>query len=172
VKRRFDCLAMSCARFRDGGTGEGNEVVGAKRRTVISPADNADARVPAVPESPSTVLELYKLAVERADGVSARRGVANTFFLTVNTGLAALLGAKTLRWYVAAAGIVFALAWWALLRSYRRLNDAKCKVINAIEQQLLIKVFTDEWTYLKPTPGAGGGPRGAAITGSSGPWSE
>ena len=38
------------------------------------------------------VLELYQLAVEMADRVSARRGLANTFFLTLNTGLAALLG--------------------------------------------------------------------------------
>ena len=53
--------------------------------------------------SNSTQLELYKLAVEMADRVSARRALANTFFLTVNTGLAALLGGKSLRWYVAAA---------------------------------------------------------------------
>ena len=71
------------------------------------------------------------------------------FFLTVNTGLAALLGGKTLRWYVAAAGIVFALAWWWLLQSYRKLNSAKFKVINAIESDLPVHLFTDEWTHLE-----------------------
>ena len=60
------------------------------------------------------------------DRISARRALANTFFLTVNTGLAALLG---LRWYVAAAGIVFALAWWWLLQSYRKLNAAKFNIV-------------------------------------------
>ncbi len=35
-------------------------------------------------------LELYKLAVEMADRVSARRATANAFFLTVNTALLAL----------------------------------------------------------------------------------
>jgi hypothetical protein len=96
-------------------------------------------------------LDLYKLAVEMADRISARRALANTFFLTVNTGLAALLGGSGLRWYVAAAGIVFALAWWWLLQSYRRLSWAKFKVINAIEQDLPIRLFSEEWRYLEST---------------------
>lgn len=102
---------------------------------------------------PSSVpLELYKLAVEMADRVSARRAVANTFFLTVNTGLAALLGGTVLRWYVAAAGIIFAVAWWALLQSYRKLNWAKFEVINKIERDHLpVKIYCDEWAHLQST---------------------
>jgi hypothetical protein len=96
-------------------------------------------------------LELYKLAVEMADRISARRALADTFFLTVNTGLAALLGGQDLRWYVAAAGIVFALAWWWLLQSYRELNAAKFKVINAIEPRLPLQLFSDEWQHLQNT---------------------
>jgi hypothetical protein len=99
----------------------------------------------------SVELELYKLAVEMADRISARRALANTFFLTVNTGLAALLGGNNLRWYVAAAGIVFALAWWWLLQSYRKLNWAKFEVINAIEPRLPLQLFSDEWDRLKST---------------------
>jgi hypothetical protein len=95
--------------------------------------------------------ELYKLAVEMADRVSARRALANTFFLTVNTGLAALLGGKNLRWYAAAGGIVFALAWWWLLQSYRKLNGAKFTVINAIEARLPVQLFSDEWRHLEST---------------------
>jgi hypothetical protein len=95
--------------------------------------------------------ELYKLAVEMADRISARRALANTFFLTVNTGLAALLGGHSLRWYVAAAGIVFALAWWALLQTYRKLSWAKFQVINAIEQRLPVQLFSEEWRYLEST---------------------
>jgi hypothetical protein len=99
--------------------------------------------------SESVELELYKLAVEMADRISARRALANTFFLTVNTGLAALLGGSNLRWYVAAAGIVFALAWWWLLESYRKLSSAKFQVINAIESRLPLQLFSDEWRYLE-----------------------
>jgi hypothetical protein len=97
----------------------------------------------------AVVLELYQLAVEMADRVSARRGLANTFFLTVNTGLAALLGGRDLRWYVAAAGIVFAWAWWWQLRSYRRLSAAKFEVINSIEPRLPVQLYSDEWRYLR-----------------------
>ena len=113
-----------------------------------------DAGVPAGGVEPGAgtdpvVLELYQLAVEMADRVSARRGLANTFFLTLNTGLAALLGASNLRWYVAVAGIVFAAAWWWQLRSYRRLSAAKFAVINSIEVHLPLQLFSEEWRYLQ-----------------------
>src|SRR5437879_1510673 len=93
--------------------------------------------------------ELYKLAVEMADRVAARRAVANTFFLTVNTGLAALLGAEQLGGYVGAAGLVFALTWWWLLQSYRNLSSAKFKVINNMESRLDVQLFSEEWRYLE-----------------------
>jgi hypothetical protein len=79
--------------------------------------------------------------------------VANTFFLTVNTGLAALLGAKNLRWYVAASGIVFAFVWWWLLESYRRLSQAKFEVINAIEPELPVHLFSEERRQLESMKG-------------------
>jgi hypothetical protein len=103
----------------------------------------------------SVELDLYKLAVEMADRISGRRALANTFFLTVNTGLAALLGGNNLRWYVAAAGIVFALAWWWLLQSYRKLNWAKFEVINAIEPRLPLQLFSDEFCSPGRRPAAG-----------------
>ena len=98
---------------------------------------------------PANYFDLYKLAVEMADRISARRGIANSFFLTVNTALAALLGSQTLRWYVAAAGIVFAVMWWALLKSYRDLNSAKYEVILEMEKELPVQVYGDEWERLK-----------------------
>ncbi len=97
---------------------------------------------------PAHYFDQYKLAVEMADQLSARRGMANTFFLTVNTGLAALLGGQDLRWYVPAAGIVFAGAWWALLKSYRDLSAAKWDVITDMEKLLPVRVFGDEWQRL------------------------
>jgi len=120
-------------------TGAGGE------ENAVGPGEGG--RVSAANES--VELDLYKLAVEMADRISARRALANTFFLTVNTGLAALLGGKDLRWYVAAAGIVFAFAWWWLLQSYRKLNSAKFKVINAIEPRLPVQLFAEEWRHLE-----------------------
>ena len=107
----------------------------------------------AATELPSDYFELYKLATEMADRISARRGLANTFYLTINTGLVALIGSHTLRWYVAVAGIVFCLSWWAILRSYRDLNAAKFEVILAMEERLPVRVYGDEWQRLK-TPAA------------------
>jgi hypothetical protein len=115
------------------------------RESADPPGQFADAAATGA----SVELDLYKLAVEMADRISARRALANTFFLTVNTGLAALLGGKDLRWYVAAAGIVFSLAWWWLLQSYRKLNSAKFMVINSVESRLPLQLFSDEWEYLK-----------------------
>ncbi len=113
------------------------------------------------------LLELYKNAVEMADRVSSRRAGANTFFLTLNTALAAVVGIVSsarkpppdgnLPSYdafglvsTAIAGVVLALVWWALLRYYRRLNGAKFKVINKLEEQLPATPFKDEWEILHP----------------------
>lgn len=103
-------------------------------------------------ELPSDYLELYKLAVEMADRVSARRGAANSFFLTVNTALATLLGSMELRWYVPTAGVAFAVAWWSLLKSYRDLNAAKFEIILAMEAPLPVRVYGDEWLRLRREP--------------------
>lgn len=104
------------------------------------------------------VLDIYKLAVEMADRVSARRALANAFFLTVNTTLVAVVGLSTsqpdstLRFIaVCVAGLAVSACWWLLLRAYRRLNSAKFAVINKIEDEHLpVKPYTDEWTELMP----------------------
>jgi len=98
---------------------------------------------------PASYIEMYKLAAEMADRISARRMLANTFFVTVNTGLAAFLGSHSFHWYVAIAGIMLSLAWWMLLKSYRDLNSAKYRVIHAMEVRLPAQIFSDEWAMLK-----------------------
>lgn len=117
----------------------------------------------------STLVELYKLAVEMADRMSARRAGANSFFLTVNTTLVAVVGIVGLvrrppphskmpsfdpfgLCIIAVAGIVLAWVWWLLLRYYRRLNSVKFQVINKMEKRLPAQVFTDEWAILHPEP--------------------
>lgn len=105
-----------------------------------------------VADLPSNYFELYNLAVEMADRTSARRGLANSFFLTVNTGVLALLGSFDVRWYPAAAGILLCVTWWALLKSYRDLNRAKFAVILAMEERLPVRVYGDEWDWLRKEP--------------------
>jgi hypothetical protein len=96
-------------------------------------------------------LDLYKLAVEMADRVSARRATANAFFLTVNTALLAFVssGLDDMLWLVALAGIALSGTWWVLLKSYRDLNTAKFQIITEMESSLDAKIFDEEWKRLK-----------------------
>lgn len=103
-------------------------------------------------------LELYKMAVEMADRISARRATSNSFFLAVQSAFVAVLGLSVPSlaerpWWtslaVSMAGIALSVSWWLQLRSYRDLNRAKFGVINQIEEQLPYKIFSDEWRYLK-----------------------
>ena len=114
-----------------------------------------------------TLLEVYKIAVEMADRVSARRAGANSFFLTLNTALAAVVGIVSSARKppphgnlpsfdafglvtTAVAGVVIGLVWWAILRYYRRLNGAKFDVINKLEEQLPARPYAEEWRILHP----------------------
>ncbi|MEU3569919.1 hypothetical protein AB0E96_16070 [Kitasatospora sp. NPDC036755] len=113
---------------------------------------------PEEPHRRPEVLELYLLAVEMADRISARRGNANTFFLSVQTALVTLIGFGIPKlsespWWVptavALAGITLSGAWWMQLRSYRDLNGAKFQVINSLEERLSARIYTDEWDALR-----------------------
>jgi hypothetical protein len=98
---------------------------------------------------PEGFLDQYKLAVEMADRVSARRTTANSFFVTVQSALVTAFGfSKDDRWPLAVAGIVVAVAWWLSLRSYRMLNSAKFDVINKLEDHLPAAPYRDEWKIL------------------------
>jgi hypothetical protein len=110
---------------------------------------DTDPSAPDAVQPPDGYLDLYKLAVEMADRVSARRGLANTFFLTVNTAATGVLAVRSAGWYLAAAGIVLSIAWWVQLRSYRELNGAKFEVILEMEKRLPAHIYTDEWARLK-----------------------
>ncbi|MEV5988097.1 hypothetical protein AB0L85_24275 [Streptomyces sp. NPDC052051] len=55
-------------------------------------AKDVEGSADAVPELSPSVLELYTLAVEMADRVSARRGLANAFFLSVQTAFVGAIG--------------------------------------------------------------------------------
>ena len=117
------------------------------------------------PGDPGTYLELYKLAVEMADRVSARRTSANNFFLALHAAMVTvvgLIGSAQTRpdaagtphsalpiFLTAAGGIALSAAWWLALRSYRDLNRAKWAVITDMESNLPRRVFGDEWDSLK-----------------------
>lgn len=108
----------------------------------------------AVAPLPEGFLEIYTLSVEMADRISARRAVASSFFLTVQTGVVASLAfVEGQRWSIALAGIVVSVTWWLLLRSYRQLNAAKFKIIHEMEKRLPAAPYHDEWEILDKKDG-------------------
>lgn len=92
-------------------------------------------------------LELYKLYVEMADRISARRQSSNSFFLTVNTAVIGFvaylqLGDKAVEtghnyWLVSLAGIALCYTWARLIRSYRNLNSGNLKSSNCLNKSSL-----------------------------------
>ena len=112
-------------------------------------------------ENDGRIFQLYELAVEMADRVSARRAGANAFFVSAQSAVVAALGflaAQTPppadRYLVAlsSVGVAVSLSWFLLLRSYRDLNGAKFKVINDLEEHLPYQIFREEWQVLKRDP--------------------
>jgi hypothetical protein len=104
------------------------------------------------------ILEQYKMYVEMADRISARRALANTFFLTLNTALFSLLGVLWKDPPHASRGLLvlplvillgLCLAWFWIVRSYRQLNTAKYAVVGALELRLPASPYwSAEWRAL------------------------
>lgn len=107
----------------------------------------------------NALLEQYKIYVEMADRISARRGAANTFFLTFNSAVFTLIGAlwgssrpHAPSWLLIIPTLVLmsqCLAWFWLIRSYRQLNAAKYAVVGALEERLPASPYwRAEWKAL------------------------
>lgn len=105
------------------------------------------------------ILEQYKLYVEMADRISARRNLANVFFLTLNTLCLTAIGfmfekislvnPKWVILFPVFGIILLCIIWWWLLRSYRDLNTAKYKVVGHLEKKLPSSPYwSAEWTEL------------------------
>jgi hypothetical protein len=103
------------------------------------------------------LFEQYKLYVEMADRISARRMLANSFFVGVHTALIAaftvLLKENVLLPSLVGlapflAVILLCFVWWRVVHSYRQLNTGKFKVVHALEQMLPTAPYDAEWTAL------------------------
>ena len=105
--------------------------------------------------------EQYKLAVEMADRLSARRGTTNAFYATLNAGLVTAVGllrtpatdgiplsSEFAPLLGASAGLALCVVWFLTLRSYRHLSGAKWQIILEMEKRLPAQAFGDEWDRL------------------------
>lgn len=108
---------------------------------------------PIIAETNDNLLAQWQTCVEMANAVSERRDTMNNLFVTLNLAIIAAISymwdIKTIGLLI--AGIVVCIVWTLFIRNFRELNRAKFEVINAIEQQLPVKAFCNEWQYLKKT---------------------
>lgn len=105
------------------------------------------------------LFEQYKLLVDSADQISARRNLANSLFLTLHTLILGVVGFayekgpslshKWLLVFPLLAVLSLCYLWWRLIKSYRQLNSAKFKVIGEFEKRLPASPYwSAEWKVL------------------------
>ena len=105
------------------------------------------------------LIEQYKLYVEMADRVSARRAQTNRFYISLLSVLLALLSIVVTREVfngilsvifvaVGILGIALCFLWYVNIRAYRQLNSGKFKVIHEMEQRLPFPAYEREWEIL------------------------
>ena len=102
------------------------------------------------------LLEIYKLHAELADRVSQRREGANRLYVSLLVGLIVLVAAL-LRFgigetpgglvllVIGLVGVLLAVSWILVIRSYRQLNTEKFRVLASLEERLKFPFFTLEW---------------------------
>ena len=111
-------------------------------------------------EFQSHILEQYKLYVEMADRLSARRVQLTTLYTSILSGLLALLsitGNKDLfhgpqsfvLFVISILGLSICVVWTININSYKQLNFLKFKVIHEMEAHLAFPCYDREWEILK-----------------------
>ena len=107
----------------------------------------------------NVVLEQYKMYVEMADRVSARRVATNKFYISLLAALLAfvtfVLSKQICYGYETAVlvsfsilGLVLNFVWLINIQSYRQLNSGKFRVIHEMEEKLAFPCYKKEWQIL------------------------
>ncbi len=98
------------------------------------------------------LLEQYKLYVQSAENVSARRVASNRYMLTLSAAIVALYGFQyaniDLGWTalgIPLVGIAVSLVWFAIINSYANMNRVKFKIIHELEEHLPASIYKREW---------------------------
>ena len=98
------------------------------------------------------LLEQYKLYVQSAENVSARRVQSSRYLLTLNAALVALYGLQSAGFnqnywtlLVPVIGIPVSLLWYLIIKSHADLNRIKFEVIHEFERHLPAVMYKYEW---------------------------
>lgn len=105
------------------------------------------------------LFEQYLMFVESAEKVSDRRASANAFFVSLNTLLVSVIGyfssrsdeTHTAVLMFSCSGMLISMLWYRIIFSYKQLNSAKFEIIQAIEKELPVQLFQQEWQALTKT---------------------
>jgi len=103
-------------------------------------------------------IEIFKIYYASIEKTADNRRNANSFYLTLNTGILAIIGflfqkdapidLKPLFLLLPIAGILSNIFWYKIVVSYRQLNSAKFIILNMIEEYLPLAPYKAEWNEL------------------------
>ena len=106
----------------------------------------------------SELFDQYKLFQKTSEDLVTRRQSVNSFYLTVNSAMTALLGIVLgivkapanliVIAFMCLAGMILDFSWINILGAYGTLNAAKMKVINLLEEQLPVALYDAEWRVM------------------------
>lgn len=106
------------------------------------------------------LLEQYKLYVQSAENVSARRVASSRYLLTLNAAFIALYGLQSASFgqnywtlIVPVTGVTVSLLWYLIIRSHANLNRIKFDVIHELEHHLPAEMYRYEWYLVKKGKG-------------------
>ena len=99
------------------------------------------------------LLEQYKLYVQSAENVSARRVASSRYLLTLNVALCRPLRLSVLeprsglveRHSFRSSAFPVSFLWHRIIKSHKDLNDVKFRIVHEIEQRLPAAVYAHEW---------------------------
>ena len=100
----------------------------------------------------SDLLEQYKLYVQSAENVSARRVASNRYLLTLNAALVALYGVQSANFgqgywtlLIPIIGVSVSVLWCLIIKSHADINRIKFDVIHELERHLPAAMYKYEW---------------------------
>lgn len=105
------------------------------------------------------LLAQYRVFVETSEALVSRRQGVNTFFLSVNSAILAVVGLllrdgqsgdleSGVLVGLGLGGVALCVVWRRLMMSFGQLNRGKFDVITALERRLPARSFTAEWAAL------------------------
>jgi len=126
-----------------------------KQAKTIDPLDELFNTSEDLQDNTNLIFDQYKLYVDLADKISARRATTNSFYLTANSFLFVAIGIlfsnglEVVVPIILLIGVFVSVSWWLLIIYYRNLNSSKYKVINEIEKKLPVMGLQIEYEIYK-----------------------